>query len=210
MYFGASTGFGLHFSYVPLNERTSRPPILPGAMRRTLCFAMLAALLVPAAALAERDAPTVPGDGTLSVRNGDGTLRLEMRGVALGRMTSGVIEVLIPLERDCSDLNVAGAEGRDESAAWVDEDSLVWVCKFADRRGGLRFRLSGQQTIRFKRMRNLNMSVVGRGSGRIRGTGDADGTYSLNGDDFVSLPDDPDDFVLGAPRNQAVPAKRPE
>jgi len=167
-------------------------------MRRALCFGLLMTLLVPAAALAER---TVPGDGTLAVRNGDGMLRIDLRGVALGRMGSGVLEVEVPLERDCDgrDVSVVGAERQREDVKWVDDETPVWLCRFVDRRGGLRFRIKGQQVIRFKFMRNLNLSVVGRGSARIRGTGDAPGSYSLNGDDFTLLPDELETLPIGSP-----------
>jgi hypothetical protein len=179
-------------------------------MRRALCFSLLVGLLVPAAALAEQ---MVPGDGTLAVRNGDGMLRLDLKGVALGRMASGVLEVEVSLERDCdgADVSVMGAEREREDVKWVDDETPVWLCRFVDRRGGLRFRISGQQVIRFKFMRNLNLSAVGRGTARIRGNGDAPGSYSLNGDDFTLLPDELESLTLGAQqRPTPVPAKRPE
>ena len=179
-------------------------------MRRALCFSLLVGLLVPAAALAEQ---MLPGDGTLAVRNGDGMLRLDLKGVALGRVASGVLEVEVPLHRDCEgpDVSVMGAEREREDVKWVDEETPVWLCRFVDRRGGLRFRISGQQVIRFKFMRNLNLSAVGRGTARIRGTGDAPGNYSLNGDDYTLLPDELEELTVGAPqRTQLVPAQRPE
>jgi hypothetical protein len=176
-------------------------------MRRALCFGLLVGLLVPAAALAEQ---MVPGDGTLAVRNGDGMLRLDLKGVALGRMASGVLEVEVALERDCdgADVSVAGAEREREDVKWIDDETPVWLCRFVDRRGGLRFRIAGQQVIRFKFMRNLNLSAVGRGSARIRGTGDAPGSFSLNGDEFTLLPDELETLPLGSqPRPQPA---RPE
>ena len=144
----------LHFPYVRLKLATTRPRILRIAMRRALCFGLLIGLLVPAGALAER---TVPGDGTLAVRNGDGMLRIDLRGVALGRMGSGVLEVEVPLDRDCDgrDVSVVGAERQREDVKWVDDETPVWLCRFVDRRGGLRFRIKGQQVIRFKFMRHI-------------------------------------------------------
>src|SRR4029078_4247215 len=56
------------------------------AMRRTAFILVLCALLVPAAAWA---APQVLGDGSLSVRNGDGMVRLDLdRGVVIGLTVS--------------------------------------------------------------------------------------------------------------------------
>jgi hypothetical protein len=177
-------------------------------MRRAFCFGLLVGLLIPAVAAAER---TVPGDGTLAVRNGDGMLKLDIRGVVLGRMASGVLEVEMALDRTCDEMNVSGAERELEDVVWPDEENPVTFCRFADRKGGLRFRLAGNQLIRFKFMRNLNLSAVGRGTARIRGTGEAPGSYSLNGEEFDALPDELEQLTLGVPpRPQPVPAKRPE
>lgn len=162
-------------------------------MRRALCLAAIAALALPASALA---IGLTSGDGTLSVRDGDGFVFLSLRGAMIGRLGSGTLEIEVPVDRDCDSLTVWGAE---DSGDWLRqrEVGLVTVCRFAGR--GIRFRVAttAPQTIRMRRARALDFSAVGRGVGFIRGAGGVDGTYSVDGAAYASLPDDGERVVFG-------------
>ena len=180
-------------------------------MRRTALIIVLALVLVPTAAWAAKEAAT---DGTLSVRNADGMVRLDLdRGVVIGRIGAGRPNTLIlygPQDPTCTTalvwddgVKIDGAEkllGLDRTK--------VEACVY--RGDDLRFRLVGAdaETIRLQGD-DMSLSGVGRGRGLIRGKLDhkltpqdeslADGTWSLNGEDYESLPDEAESFVLAAP-----------
>ena len=98
---------GLHFPYGPLIQHSPRRLILR-AMRRLALLALLVFLATPAAASAL--APSVP-DGTLAVRNGDGSVWLDnFRGAVIGRIATGRLVVTNPAGGDCATLLVWGAE----------------------------------------------------------------------------------------------------
>jgi hypothetical protein len=170
------------------------------AMRKTALLTLLVATLVPAAAWA---AAGLVGDGTLSVRNGDGLVRLELdRGVAIGRVGSGTIELIEPAELDCATLRVW-----DDGELAVPFERLLpidgeerFACVF--RGANMRFRLAaGDGDVIRLQGRNIGLSAVGVGSGFIRGRKESrlDGTWALNGEDYVSLPDERQAFKLAAP-----------
>jgi hypothetical protein len=176
-------------------------------MRRTALIVLLCALLAPAAAWA---APSVLGDGTLSVRNGDGTVRLDLdRGVVIGRLGKGTVELIDAADPGCTSALVwdDGEQivGTIDSRTGVDGNVSV-RCTYAGQ--NLRFRLLGSDaaTIRFIGD-NISVSAVGRGRGQIRGQSSllnpkravTDGTWSVNGEDYVSLPDEAQRFPLQAP-----------
>jgi hypothetical protein len=176
-------------------------------MRRTALIIMLCALLVPAAALA---GPRVLGDGTLSVRNGDGLVRLDLdRGVVIGRLGKGTVELVGAADPACASALVwdDGEQivGQIDARTTVDGNVAV-RCVYAGQ--NLRFRLLGSdsQTIRLIGD-NISLSAVGRGRGQIKGQSSllnakrasTDGTWAKNGDDYASLPDEAERFVLQAP-----------
>lgn len=172
------------------------------AMRRTALLILLASLTLPAAALAARAATT---DGTLSVRNGDGQVRLVLeRGVAIGRIGFGQLIVVDPASGDCGEPLVwedgARAEPvvREVPLPTKTERELRCIFTGID----MRFRLGGPEgsVVRISGT-SISLSAVGQGSGRIRGLlfDTADGTYSANGEVFASLPDDWKVFQLPAP-----------
>jgi hypothetical protein len=176
-------------------------------MRRTAFLIVLLVLLVPAAALA---AKSVAGDGSLSVRNGDGTVRLDLdRGVVIGRIGAAKPGLILygPKDVTCS-----------TALVWDDRVQISGVVRLLKLDGtdiegcvysgvDLRFRLVGADaaTIRISG-HDISLSAVGRGRGQIKGKPDvkqtltdeslADGTWSLNGEDFVSLPDEGRAFQL--------------
>ena len=145
------------------------------------------ALLVPAAAYAVR---TAPGDGTLSIRNGEGMVKLDVRGVIIGRFDSGRLVVDAPKDGDCDLLEVWGAT---RESAWIDEDGVAYRCQFTGRNIRFRF-IGGQHRIQIGRVlapaRDIDLSVVGRGTAFLKGsTSPLDGVYSRNGEPFESMPD---------------------
>jgi hypothetical protein len=157
-------------------------------MRRLLIPCALVALLVFPAAAAAR--PNAPGDGTLVVRNGSGTINLVATGAVIGSCDHCSVTIVDPQAGDGSGPIVSGEESKvdlnDTKSRWSGD--------------GVRFRLIGG----FFRLRvfgtGIDLSAVGRGQGTIRGAGTLnDGTYAVNGGDRRPLPDDLRTFWLGAP-----------
>ena len=168
--------------------------------RRTALLIMLSCLALATAALAS-GATLV--DGTLSVRNGDGSLRLVLeRGVAIGRIGSGQLTVVDPEEGTCDELLVWDDGERAVPVVFVDK-TLPFELRCLFKGSNLRFRLGGPDgaTLRVVNATSISLSAVGTGSGRIKGLpfDTADGTYAVNGDDYASLPDDWKAFQLVAP-----------
>ena len=177
------------------------------AMRRTALVIMLCALLAPAAAWAT---PRVLGDGTLSVRNGDGSVRLDLdRGVVIGRLGKGTVELVGSADPGCTSALVwdDGEQivGEIDTRTTVDGDVVV-RCTYAGQ--NLRFRLLGSDAATIRLIgENISLSAVGRGRGQVKGQSSllnpkralTDGTWSVNGEDYVSLPDDAQRFTLQAP-----------
>jgi hypothetical protein len=172
--------------------------------RRTALVIVLACLALPAAALAGV-APT--GDGTLSVRNGDGQLRLTLdRGIAIGRIGDGQLIVVDPPNADCGALLVwddgARAQPLERTVILPTKIDVELRCIFKGT--NVRFRLGGPEGSDLRIIASeIGLSAVGTGTGRIKGRflDAADGTYAVNGDDHVSLPDDWKVFQVAAPNS---------
>lgn len=144
-------------------------------MRRLVVFTTLLALALPAAASA---AVRAPGDGTLSVRDLDGSISVVAKGGVIGRCGQCVL-ILDEWKTDEILPVVTGAKGTD-----LDDDGSKE--RFAGK--DLRWKVMGGS---FKMIvRNgvdVDLSVVGKGRVLwIRGT---NGFYVLNGGDkqFVLL-----------------------
>ena len=166
-------------------------------MRRIVVACLLVSLVVPAAAFAVR---TAPGDGTLSVRNGEGMIKLDVRGVIIGRFDVGRLVVVAPRDGDCDLLEVWGAT---REQAWTDDDGVAYRCQFTGRNIRFRF-MGGQHQIQIGRVlapaRDVDLSVVGRGTAFLKGSPSVfDGTYSRNGEPFQSMPDEGRLLQLAAP-----------
>jgi hypothetical protein len=165
-------------------------------MRRTLLVTLLAILVVPTAALAVQAAP---GDGTLSVREGDGTVQLQLRGAILGRIESGSLWIDDPKTGLCDSQLVWGADDT-ETRAVFSKGEFELRCVYTG--VNIRFRLvGGVHDISIVRGRDVAISAVGRGTAFLKGrgglTGLPDGTYSLDGGDYVSLPDAGRELEIG-------------
>lgn len=154
-------------------------------MRRLLLITLLAYVAAPAAALAATDSI---GDGTLAVRGAAGTLRLDIEGAAVGRLEVGQVEVISQTIDNCDDLDVWGADRKATRIKLTGATSCLFT-EFVDGRTPqpIRFRLAldAGMTVIFRSTDGLSLSAVGQGRGWIKGT---DGTYSLNGGTFRSLP----------------------
>ena len=160
-------------------------------MRRLLVLTLLVALAAPAAAYAVARSP---GDGTLSVRNGQGVVNVNVRGAIIGRFDSGTLFVKAKTAADCDDVQVWGPT---RERPIVDENGDV-ECRFIGR--DVRFRLvGGQRSVRIRNGRDIDLAVVGRGFVYLRGIGVQDGQYSVNGEAYQSLPDEGGAFELSAP-----------
>jgi hypothetical protein len=152
-------------------------------MRRLVVFTTLLALALPSAASA---AVRAPGDGTLSVRDLDGSIKVLVKGGVIGRCSQCVL-LLDEWKTDEIVPVVKGAKGTD-----LDDDGAKE--RFAGK--DLRWKLMGGSFSMIVRSGvDVDLSLVGKGSIRwIRGT---NGEYVLNGGDaqFV-LPTSPLPFQL--------------
>ncbi len=166
-------------------------------MRRLFLLTLLVCgLAVPAAA------PAASGDGTLSVRDGDGRVHLlDLRGALVGRINHGVLEVQVSKAADCDELAVWGAED-ERLRSRRTEFGTETICVFSGKRA-MRFRLTGSLISVLVRGKDIDLSVVGKGGLMIRGAGNADGAYSVNGSAYASLPEDGSWELLG----MAAPAR---
>ena len=145
-------------------------------MRRLIATLAIFAFAVPAAAIA---AVRGPGDGTLSVRNGHGTFVITARGGVIGSFAHGKVIITDPDPTDGTGPKVTGQD-------WHRERSDI-----TDVYGGtdVRFRLIGG-SFRIKVIgTGVNLSVVGKGNVSLEGYGSADdGSYSVDGGDYVPVP----------------------
>jgi hypothetical protein len=171
-------------------------------VRRLLVLTCLLALLVPTASAGNRQR----ADGTLSIRDGRGSVVVHARGAVIGQLTrlerNGKLVIEDPVEGDGSDPRVVGADWARERA----DGTLVYGGK------AIRFRLiGGRFVLRITNAVGLQLSVVGRGRVTLDGAGSledgitSDGVYSLNGEEAESLPDDSTTFPLQASRPPGKP-----
>jgi hypothetical protein len=156
-------------------------------------FTLLVFLVALGAAPAQAGAP---GDGTLSVRDARGMVQLSSRGTMIGRIASGKLTVFDPNPYDNRRAIVLGAEKRVTSR---NLKTTVYTGQ------DIRLRVTGGRTnVRFNG-RGIHLSAVGRGSGLLDGAGDPstgvffDGVWSLNDEDYHSLPDELTGFDLVGP-----------
>jgi hypothetical protein len=153
-------------------------------MRRlSVILGLFTVIAVPTAALA---APAAVGDGSLVVQNGSaptGTpvVSLTITGSVIGHVDKGRIIIDTGINGDTPD--VTGAEWRGDSTR-VD-NAQVW--KGVD----FKFRaVAGKNMVVLVYGTGVDLVAIGKGTVRLAGVPDtvADGKYSLNGADFLSLP----------------------
>jgi hypothetical protein len=157
-------------------------------MKRLLPIAALVALLLPS--LGTATSRNV-GDGTLSVRDGRGKFVINARGGVIGSFARGTVTITDPVEGDGTG-PIVSLSGDDWHHVRSDTTDVYGGTK-------VRFRLIGG-TFRIRVVgRGVNLSVVGRGQATINGEGTLDdGSYSVNGDDYLPIPSDPFSFALNA------------
>lgn len=146
--------------------------------RRLFTFGLLAALALPAVALARNDSST---DGTLSVRDGRGIVVVSGRGGAIGSFVKGSVTISDPIDGDGTGPIVMGDDYPPKER---DADTTTW------RGNRVRFRIiGGTFTVRVQG-RGINLSFVGKGNVKLNGMDDldADGVYSVNGEAFMPIP----------------------
>ena len=145
-------------------------------MRRLIAILAILGFTAPAAATA---AVLGPGDGTLSVREGRGTFAVTARGGVIGSFARGKVIITDPDPTDGTGPKVTGQD-------WHRERSDI-----TDVYGGtdVRFRLIGG-AFRIKVIgTGVNLSVVGKGTVSLNGEGTLDdGSYSVDGGDYVPVP----------------------
>jgi hypothetical protein len=160
---------------------------------KVLIVAALAVLSLAATAVAT--AMRAPAeDGTLSVRDGRATIQLRMRGGIIGRFARGQLTVTDSID-DGTNVVVRGADRERDLTERVTVYSGT----------NIRFRITDDRRYVVKiNASKINFSAVGRGEGWLDGWGDPedgiffDGSYSLNGEGYQSIPDLRERFELAA------------
>ena len=154
-------------------------------MRRLLVPILLAAALVPAAALA---APGSPSDGTVSVKNADGKVAIVARGSFIGYCDSCSIWVNDP---DPTDGAAPMITNSDTSQTLTDTRTLY-------RGSAMRFRMVGGFWRVIVQGKGIDLSGIGHGQVVLNGNGGStDGAYQFDGDTYRSMPDFELRFPLG-------------
>jgi hypothetical protein len=157
-----------------------------------LTATVVLSLAVTALASAQRPGPVE--DGTLSVRDGRATIQLRIKGGVIGRFARGKL-TLTDSPAATSTVVVRGAE----TIRSPNERTTVYSGR------NIRFRIADDQkfTVRINASK-INFSAVGRGDGWLDGWGNRaagvyfDGSFSLNGDAYKSIPDQRDPIELSA------------
>lgn len=171
-------------------------------MRRlALSFAFLTALAVPAAVLA---ATSTAGDGSIVVRHGSTSTNapvvvLQVTGSVIGEVDGGGRIVIdpgpngAPVEVTGPGLKTGPVSDVDTAQYW---QSGVNDFKFRAVNGKFWIKIWGA---------DVNLVALGKGWVKLQGSTDTpklDGRYSLNGDDFRSLPGvQSDKLLFPAPAN---------
>jgi hypothetical protein len=134
------------------------------------------------------------GDGTFALHGGRGTFYLQgLQGSVIGRIDRGKVTI--------DDLDSVGSGPIVRGKYWVKVRGTSVIY------GGtnIRFRILGaRSTVRIENSGGVELSVVGRGRLMLKGAGFeefglSDGTYSLNGDVFVPVPEERTWLQLRAP-----------
>jgi hypothetical protein len=154
------------------------------AVRKALFLLLIgAALAVPPVVLAERVAK---GDGTLSVKDGNGTVTLSLsHGIVFGRIASGRVRIT---DFKADDENEPEFFGTCDNGNFAPNEVGVSFCRGKD----LRFRFAaGRYDLKILGSKGINITAVGQGTGSIVSAGATDGddgTYSVNGKPYEDLP----------------------
>jgi len=167
---------------------------------------LLACALVGAAALALSSGASGQTTGVLSIEQGRGIVVLEIRGVVLGRLASGMLRVTDQTPRDRFQETV---NGRVVEPQYVGPRTSVY------RGQGLRFRMVGGRFRIVVRGSGIAISAMGRGLVHLDGEsklGESTGLYAINDGIDCSiqpalctpLPEERETFLLGASEDTPV------
>jgi hypothetical protein len=157
------------------------------SMRRLIViFAVLAGLAAPVAAQAS------PGDGSLVVKKGEApagvpVVAMTITGSVIGHVDYGKIVIDAGANPDAVPQVVGAGRPGDSPRS---ETAQVW--KGTD----FTFRAVGGRFVILIYGSGVNLVAAGKGTVRLAGLPDTphgDGSYSLNGNDFLSLPGVPTD-----------------
>jgi hypothetical protein len=158
-------------------------------MRRLLIVtAVLAALTVPLAVAA-----ATPGDGTLSVKRGRGSVLLKLKGTVIGRVArNGRVQIhdFRPFDGNDPQLTCRPHVRRIGAGTWLCKGRNIGF-RVDDGRFNVNVRGTG-----------ISISAVGRGPVTLDGTGETgvnDGVMSVDSAPYESLPDEPTTIFLGTP-----------
>jgi hypothetical protein len=158
---------------------------------RKLLILLVLVLALPVAAYSQLRA----GNGTLSIREGRGSVQLDARGSMTGKV-NGRLTVTDPKPFDAKRPVVYGAT----KTVYRNARTTVYQGK------NVRFRLGGARFVIKMDGKGIFLSAIAHGTGTLDGAGDPaanvfyDGTWSLNDEPYRSLPDAPTPFDLAAPQ----------
>jgi hypothetical protein len=166
-------------------------------MRRLGLAASALLFAIPAISFAR---PMPPGDGTLVVTKGRGTIVLQVKGAVIGRMGNGKLTLTDndPYDEQTPVVRHVRAKLQLNDATTVYKGQKI---RYRMVEGSYRLKLEGT---------GIELSAVGRGWVTFDGDDrfESDGMYSLNGTDFEPIPADQTERIkLTAP--QLKPARQP-
>jgi hypothetical protein len=145
--------------------------------------------------------PMPPGDGTLVVKNGRGTIVLQVKGAVIGWMANGKLTLT---DNDPYDENAPLVRGRLKSKVELSDAITVYKGQ------NIRYRMvEGSYRLKFEGS-GIHLSAVGRGWVTFDGDDrfENDGMYSLNGADPEPIPQEPTERIkLNVP--PVKPARQP-
>jgi hypothetical protein len=146
-------------------------------VRKLLAYLAVLACALPAAAVAGIHGAD---DGTLSVVDGKGMFTVNVRGGIIGTFARGRVVITDPDPNDGTGPIVTGDDWHRDR---TDTTTVYGGTK-------VRFRLIGG-TFKIKVIGvGVNLSLVGKGTVGLTGAGTLDdGTYSIDGSDYLSVPE---------------------
>jgi hypothetical protein len=133
-------------------------------------------------------------------------IAMKLKGSIIGRLSKGTLTITEPADQTAT-IIVRGAE----RTRYPSETTTVYTGN------NIRFRVADDRKLTLRlNGKGINFSAVGRGDGWMDGLGDPtdgiffDGSYSLNGGPYQSLPDErtPFELILPGPSNSASEPRR--
>jgi hypothetical protein len=155
-------------------------------MRRFVPLVLVLALVLPVAAWATASSP---GDGTLVVDNGRGSVIVRARGGILGRFDTGNVVI--------SDLDLS--DGKVPVVYGADTIRVLGSGRMLYSGDDLRFRMiGGLYRVQINAI-GIDVSAVGRGIATLDASGFTDfpGRFSIDGGPFQPLPGHSTTYTLG-------------